>query len=66
MVIAAGGGSASALSVDGGAISDVSIGSARCLIDVCLPRLPPCCIGRVKEWGGVQICFFGLWKPSQS
>ena len=64
MVVEAGGGGASAESVDGGAASAVSIGSARCLIGVCPPRLPPRCVGRAQEWGGVQTCFFSLWGPS--
>ena len=51
MVVEAGGGGASAESVDGGAVSAVSVGSARCLIGVCLPRLPPRCAGRAQEWG---------------
>jgi len=64
VVVEAGGGGASAESVDGGAVSAVSIGSARCLIGVCLPRLQPRCAGRAHEWGGVQTCFFALWGPS--
>ena len=64
MVVEAGGGGASAESVNGGAVSPLSIGSARCLIGVCLPRVPPRCAGRAQEWGGVQTCFFALWGPS--
>jgi len=63
-VVQAGGDGASAESVDGGAVSALSIGSARCLIGVCLPRLPPRCAGRAQEWGGVQTCSFALWGPS--
>ena len=64
VVVEAGGDGASAESVDGGAVSALSIGSARCLIGVCLPRLPLRCAGRAQEWGGVQTCFFSLWGPS--
>jgi len=53
VVFIAGEGSASAESVDGGADSAVSMGSARCLIGVCLPRLPPRCADRVHDWGGL-------------
>jgi len=64
LVLKAGGGSASAKSVDSGAISAVFIESAQCMSGVRLPRLPPHCTGRVEEWGGVQTCFFALWRPS--
>jgi len=63
VVVEAGGDGASAESVDGGVASALSIGSARCLIGVCLPRLPPRCAGRAQEWGGVQTCSFALWGP---
>jgi len=63
-VVEAGGDGASAKRVDGGAVSAFSIGSARFLIGVCLPRLRPRCARRAQEWGGVQTCFFALWGPS--
>ena len=50
-MVEAGGCGARVESVGGGAVSALSIGSARCLIGVCLPRLPPHCAGRAQEWG---------------
>jgi len=63
VAVDAGGGGACAENVDGGAAWALFIGSARCPIGVCLPRLPPGCAVRAQEWEDVRTSFFALWEP---